>query len=151
MQDGLRNFRSWRSPFRSQRLISQRSPCDFVARWGSSRRVLCLGSYFAQKGSFHKANDRFKMKIWILKCLNWKPSDGWNFSQRRDHFATKSHFPSQGPFSQPISQLWNGTRVPRGCFATVKIFTGGSYEAAKWFRSGGPFSQPTLDFIAGIL
>ena len=47
--------------------------------------------------------------------------------------------------------LRNGTRVPRGCFATVKIFTGGSYEDAKWFRSGGPFSQPTLDFIAGIL
>ena len=44
--------------------------------------------------------------------------------------------------------LRNGTHVPRGCFATVKIFTGGSYEAAKWFRSGGPFSQPNLDFAA---
>ena len=36
--------------------------------------------------------------------------------------------------------LRNGTRVPRGGFATAKIFAGGSYGAAKSFRSGGPFS-----------
>ena len=86
--------------------------------------VLWLGSYFAPNGGFCKANDLFKMKIWNLKSLNEKPSDGWNFSQRRGHFTAKAHFRSQGPFLQPILQLrnegvglQNGTRVPKVCFA----------------------------------
>ena len=44
--------------------------------------------------------------------------------------------------------LRNGTRVPRGCLAATKIFAGGSYGAAKWFRSRGSIFQPTLDFAA---
>ena len=44
--------------------------------------------------------------------------------------------------------LRNGTRVPKGCFATVKIFVGSDYGAAKWFRREGPISQQTLDFTA---
>ena len=31
MQGGMRNFASWRSPFRNQRLISQLALCDFAA------------------------------------------------------------------------------------------------------------------------
>ena len=47
--------------------------------------------------------------------------------------------------------LRNGTRVSMGGFATMKIFAGGGYGAAKSFRSGGPFSQSSLDFTVGTL
>ena len=38
----LRNFPSWKSPFCSQRLISQRAPCDFTAStlWFRSQRLI---------------------------------------------------------------------------------------------------------------
>ena len=50
----------------------------------------------------------------------------------RADFLAEGHFRSEGPFSQPISQLRNeggglrnGTRVPKGCFAAAK-------HPAKW-------------------
>ena len=71
------------------------------------------------------------------------------FSQPRADFAEK------GPFSQPISQpisqlrngvpvLRNGTRVPRGVFAE------GGVRLRNLFLSGGPFSQPNLDFAEAM-
>ena len=59
------------------------------------------------------------------------------FSQGRGVFAVEGQFRSGVAFSQPISQLQNegglrnGTRVPRGCFATAKFFIEGGYGAAK--------------------
>ena len=53
------------------------------------------------------------------------------FSQGRGVFAVGGQFRSGGAFSQPISQLQNegglrnGTRVPKGGFATAK-------PVAKW-------------------
>ena len=73
----------------------------------------------------------------------------------RNHFAAKWDFRSRVPFSQPISQLRNegtvlrnGTRVPRGGFAAAKIFAKEGVGLRNLFRSGGPFSQPNLDFAA---
>ena len=40
-------------------------------------------------------------------------------------------------------RLQNGTHVPRGGFASVKIFTEGGNWAAKWFRSKVAISQRT--------
>ena len=78
--------------------------------------------------------------------------NGWlEFSQQRGVFAAGGQFRSGGAFSQPISQLRNDTRVPRGGFAAVKIFAEDDYGAAKSFRSEGPFSQPSLDFATGFL
>ena len=85
--------------------------------------VLWLGFYFAPKGGFRKANDRCKVKNWNLKSLNQKPSDDWDFSQRRGHFAAKAHFCNKGPFSQLRNEglrLQNGTRVPKVGFAAAK-------------------------------
>ena len=94
------------------------------------------------------ANDRFKMKIWNLKRLKWKPSDGWTFHRG-------------GAFSQ-----WGLIFAAKGCFrspfhSSFRSFEMGEGEgggAAKWhscakgvFRSGGPISQPTPDFVAGTL
>ena len=42
--------------------------------------------------------------------------------------------------------LRNGTRVPRGGFAAAKIFAEEGVGLRNLFRSGGPFSQPNLDF-----
>ena len=44
--------------------------------------------------------------------------------------------------------LRNGTRVPRGGFAAAKIFAEEGVGLRNLFRSGGPFSQPNLDFAA---
>ena len=52
--------------------------------------------------------------------------NGWlEFSQQRGVFAAGGQFRSGGAFSQPISQLRNDTRVPRGGFVAAK-------PTAKW-------------------
>ena len=126
MRFWLLEFLPWLTQ-RSLREGGQRCARGFGSDGGPLEMVLWLGSYFTPKGGFRKANDRFKMKIWNLKSLNEKPSDGWNFSYRRCHFAAKALFRSQGPFSQPIWQLrnegvglQNGTRVPKVGFAATK-------------------------------
>ena len=65
----LRNFASWRTPFRSQRLISQPSSCDFAAKgWFSSLQnwpsawcdqlPMALTSSFQLRFTYH-------LKCWI--------------------------------------------------------------------------------------
>ncbi|KAL6325941.1 hypothetical protein AAG906_038432 [Vitis piasezkii] len=68
--------------------------------------------------------------------------------------AAKRWISRRGKFAA-ISQLrngctWlrNGTRVPRGLFATAKIFAEGA-RRLKWFRSGNRFSQRGGDFRSG--
>ena len=46
--------------------------------------------------------------------------------------------------------LRNGTRVPRGGFAAAKIFAEEGVGLRNLFRSGGPFSQPNLDFAEAM-
>ena len=49
-----------------------------------------------------------------------------------------------------VPVLRNGTRVPRGVFAAAKIFAEGGVGLRNLFRSGGPFSQPNLDFVEAM-
>ena len=74
------------------------------------------------------------------------------FSQEEGHFADKGGFRNKRGISQVVLQLisqlrtgiWglrNGTRVPRGGFAAVKIFTVKGLVAAKLFCRGTLFSQ----------
>ena len=45
--------------------------------------------------------------------------------------------------------LRNGTHVPKRGFAAVKNFSEGALGAVKWFRRGGPVSQPNPNFVEG--
>ena len=91
---------------------------------------------------------------------------GGSISQRRGFFATKGHFrscemgvlccemalmcQSYGDFAaisqlrNEVTVLRNGTRVPRGGFATAKIFAEGGMRLRKWFRSELAISQRTF-------
>ena len=107
----LREMRSWLLGFfpwltqRDLREGGRRCVCSLGSNGGSLEMVFWLGFYFAPNGDFHKENDQCKVKKMEFKKLNQKPSDGWDFSQRRGHFAVKAHFRSQWPFLQPLSQL----------------------------------------------
>ena len=100
----------------------------------------------------------FATSIGFTMCFRKPFRSQRPFLQRKGifaaQFAAQRWFRSQWAFSQLWNcgvRLRNGTRVPKTCFAATKIFAGGSYGAAKSFRSGGPFSQPTFDFAADTL
>ena len=73
-----------------------------------------------------------------------KPAAKWGLGYENEIFKALG-------ISQRVLQLRNGTRVPTGGFAAAKIFRWSSYEVAKSFHNERAFSQPTLDFAAGIL
>ena len=107
-----------------------------------------------------------------LEVISQLRGDFAAISKPRGDFAAKGHFRNQGAFSQPISQPrgnfigvfashfaaakwgWGAAKwhlCAKGVFTAAKIFAEGSYRATRSFRSGGPFSQPTLDFAMGTL
>ena len=117
-----------------------------------------------------------RFKNWMPKVVfNFRR--GGSISQRRGFFAAKGHFcspfhncemgvlccemalmcQSYGDFAaisqlrNEVTVLRNGTRVPRGGFATAKIFAEGGMGLRKSFRSQVAILQRRLDFAADLL